>query len=70
MYVQGYLQGSENGRVVTIEMRQEFEAERKQLAIYSFLCHSSAFSYTKLRSNRNQAQALRFVFNPRIIMII
>ena len=51
-------------------MGPEFEAERKKLAIDSFLCHSSAFSYTKLRSNRNQAQKLRFVFNPRFFMIL
>ena len=49
-------------------MGREFEVERKKVAIDSFLCHSSAFSYTKLRSNRNQAQTLRFVFNPRIII--
>jgi hypothetical protein len=33
----------------------------------SFLHHSSAFSYTKLRSSRNQVQTLRFVFSSRII---
>jgi hypothetical protein len=43
-------------------MGREFEAERKKLAINSFLCHSSAFSYTKIRSNRNQVQTLRFVY--------
>jgi hypothetical protein len=41
--------------------------QKKKLAIDSFLCHSSAFSYTKLRSNHNQAHTLRFVFNPRTI---
>lgn len=38
--------------------------QKEKLAIDSILCHSSAFShlYTKLRSNRNQVQSLRFVF--------
>jgi hypothetical protein len=40
---------------------------KKKMSIDSFLSHSSAFSYTILRSNRSQVQTLIFVFSRRII---
>ena len=45
-------------------MGREFEAEKKKTIVTAGL-----FKH-EIKINRNQAQILRFVFNPRIIMII
>jgi hypothetical protein len=51
-------------------MGREFEAERKKWPLTRFFVTAALFHAPKLRSNRNQDQTLRFVFNTQIIMII
>ena len=51
-------------------MGREFEVERKNWPSTRFFVRAALFHTGNVRSNRNQAQRLRFVFNPRIIMII
>ena len=48
-------------------MGREFVADRKNWPSSRFFV--TAFSYTKLESNPNQVQTLRFLFNSRIIYI-